>query len=285
MRKFLIGSFTAALVPLVLVTALIAGISSLLNPELLKSQLLKSGIYEATASYAGDFFEEQFAKEARFRPLVNHVKAEVTSEYLKGKAESSIDNTFSYLEGETEELPSVSFADLSQNLRKRSSLFTTLFRQAGLETYLDQPQLLLGEQESAEKVRENYYQFLLTYALWALWILIAILLLIVFLVAKRENKIKVFGRTLLIISVFGLLLASLLFLRAQSIQSSSEPMPNIPLVLQAPLQSLLAGLLAEVARFNGILYLAFAVFGLSLYKGKYLISKFSKEADTGVAAK
>lgn len=282
MRKFLIGSFTALLMPLVLITVLIAGGASLLNPDLLKSHLLKSGVYEAAATYAGDFFTEQFAKEARFRPLANDVIAEVTPGYLKGKVELAIDETFSYLEGETEELPSVSFADLSQNLKRRNSLFTALFRQAGLENYLNQPQLLLGDQESAEKVRENYYQFLLTYAVWALWILIALLLLIVFLVAKKGSRVKTLGRTILIISVFGLLLTALLFFRLQAIKS--VPVSGVPEVLEPSIQVLISGLFGEVVRFHATLYLTFAVLGLLLYKGRSLLARFSSKVVAEPAA-
>jgi hypothetical protein len=257
----------------------LAGVTSVLDANRFKSYLADSQIYDQLVAFAADRLDKAAETDATFRTLTKDIKAELTGAYVKGKIEPLLDDTFAYLNGQSEKIPGISFGDISAKLKKRNYLFGVLFQAYDLSAYLEKPQTL--DQATAENIRANY-SLVVTTLPQVLWAAGAVLLLFVALLAEKGKRIRSAGKAIFIPAVTGLVLALIILVGLQYLKLPT----TVPELLQAPLQSLITAVAGQVMGYQAWAYLALAVLGFALFKGPALASKFlKKEPATGPAAK
>ena len=97
-------------------------INSILKPDYVKNLLSESKIYSVVADGIPDLIISSENGDDKLIPaetkaqLGGFIKQVVTAEYLQNKIEPFVDDTFSWLSGKTETVPSLSFQDLGKQL-------------------------------------------------------------------------------------------------------------------------------------------------------------------------
>ena len=287
MRKFLVGIITSLVFSLLLSMGPMSGMASVLDPVFLKSSLADSKIYTEVAAYGSTALDKLLPQlgdnptlTSMFRPLIKDVKAEVNGNYLQSKVESILDQTFSYLKKDSDQLPTISFTDLSAKLKKRNPLFVSLIPSMGLSVYLDKPLTIPPEYAKYAPQVRDYYPIVLN-----LWLgfgaLAAILLLIILLIAPHGGKIKTVGKAILVPSALGLAFTAVFsfWLQPQLIAwlQSQSLSGGVPDALKASLLYVANAVVGKIISDQGSVYLVLTVLGVALFFAPRLISLIPKK--------
>lgn len=110
------------------------------SPEYIKTQLAKNNTYVAAVNQLHIAIDDAADKGDREDPLVlvgPFVKKEITSQYIKGKVETFIDDMGDWTSGKRTTPPTISFSDLKEKLIKQNKSLITSIEQAAAQ-YTDQ---------------------------------------------------------------------------------------------------------------------------------------------------
>jgi hypothetical protein len=199
-----------------------------LSSEYVKNRLSESKIYTVVAGELPELVEaqetsngEDIVPDEIEEELKAFIKEEVTAEYLQAKIEPFVDDVFAWLSGETEEVASLSFADLNEKLDGSSVtyLLTDEADNALAEPIKFQPQY-------AEQLRSSFQFLKIVPIIFSVASLLV--LLTVFLMARGwKSKLRKLSLALAIPAIFGLITASMVFgMGNLSVDFAAEEMRN-----------------------------------------------------------
>ncbi len=214
-------------------------INSIVTPDYVKSSLTESKIYSVVADELPDLISSSENGDDELIPaetkaqLGGFIRQAITAEYLQNKIEPFVDDTFTWLAGETDTLPTLSFSDLGKQLEPLgvSHLLSDDFNQIVSEP--------IEIKEGNYQLRSNF-QFL-QIAPVTFSIVGAIVLLIIFFMAKDwRSKLRKTSLALFLPSTLGLagvattfLVGNLLVaiatdtLRSSEFEQFSKPINNL----------------------------------------------------------
>jgi hypothetical protein len=104
------------------IAVFVFAVNSIAKPNYVKGLLVESKIYSVVAEELPDIIsnskngDDELVPQEIKTQLADFTRKEVTAEYLQGKIEPFVDDIFTWLDGETDTEPSLSFSDLADKI-------------------------------------------------------------------------------------------------------------------------------------------------------------------------
>lgn len=250
-------------------------ISSIVTADYLKNHFSESKIYTVVASelpeviiHSKNGADKMVSAEVKTE-LSEFIKKELTAEYLQGKTEPLVDDTFAWLAGKTETAPTLDLSDLGKKIEPLGVSY--LLSEEFSET-ISEP--IKFEPEGSEQLRSGFQWLQIAPIIFS--IISAIVLLVIFLMAKGwRSKLRKVSLTLFIPTILGLLTVASTFiignlligigtgkLEGSVFEQFSKPLND--LLIQIPLDVSVR----MAAIYGVVLAVAFLLFIISFFVGR-----------------
>ncbi len=112
------------------------------TPAFLKDTLVKSNVYGTVSSKIESLAIESSDSEDMIMPFI---KEQFTSSYVRGKSETLIDDTFSWLDGKTSTPPVLSFKELKDSIEQKNPELISQLQQMSVEMKQQQQEQAMQE--------------------------------------------------------------------------------------------------------------------------------------------
>lgn len=186
-------------------------INSIVTPDYVKSSLTESKIYSVVADELPDLINRSENGDDKLIPeevkmqIGGFVKKAVTAQYLQNKIEPFVDDTFTWLAGETDTLPTLSFSDLGKQLETLgvSHLLSDDFNQIVSEP--------IEIKEGNYQLRSSFQFLQIAPVIFSIIGVIA-LLIIFFMARNWRSKLRKTALAVFLPSTLGLIVVATTFL-------------------------------------------------------------------------
>jgi len=259
-------------------------INLVFQADYVKNRLSESKIYSAVANELPNFISRSPGEEDGLVPknikkeFEAFVKKEVTGQYLQGKVEPFVDDTFEWLSGKTNAAPELSFSDLAVKLKKQPAAH---FLSDDINKVLNTPLKLPLEER--ENWRSSFQ--LSQVAPGVLSVVSAIVLLVIFLMARDwKSKLRKTSLALFIPAVLGLITAGLLvFIGSVIVGMITGALVGSEFAqFEKPLRDLLVQIPVDVSVRMGVIYGAALAVSAGLFVASFFVSRKTKTAQKEV---
>jgi|GEM_PF-3300678 len=262
-------------------------LNHILTPSYTKSTLAKSGVYQAIPNVLLSSIDQIKDKETGApiegqQELKYFVKNQITPVYVKDKVESSLDETFAYLDKKSNQPPGIVLTDLKPKIQQ---IFGSEPLPKEVDTFFSKPQTIPEKQ--AANLR-SAFQFLQRAPVPIAFVGLALLFLILLLAKGLKSKLRWVSMTLFVPTICGLIGVALIIglgqlttsmvtnaLSGSSMKQFADPVSNL-------LKPLVADLAGRMLLLYAIAFVVAAVlFAISFFvKSKVVPASTAPQKNT-----